>query len=69
MPFIATHNTGDYLARPYQNPANFLMNSKQVKLKQYRHEGGKRKVKAGIYNPQTEGATLLATTSTTPSPI
>jgi len=25
MPFIATHNTGDYLARPYQNPANFLM--------------------------------------------
>jgi len=25
MPFIATHNTGDYLTRPYRNPANFLM--------------------------------------------
>ena len=30
MPFIATHNTGDYLARPYRNPANFLMSGQRA---------------------------------------
>ena len=41
-------------------------NKQRNLLKQYGQKGGKSQVDAGVYNPQTEAATLLATTSTTP---
>jgi len=34
-------------------------NKQRSLLTQYRHEGGKSKVEAGVYNPQTEVATFV----------